>query len=441
MTGESLPVEKEKGNKVSGGTICTQGNFRYRALKTGNDTALAAIIDLVKKARSGKPEIQRVGDRISAIFVPIVTAIALTTYLVNAFVLDLSTGESLMRAIAVLVISCPCAMGLATPTAVMSGVGRAARSGILLRDGKILETLAGIQTIVFDKTGTLTTGKFIQGEMLNSGDESEEQIKSVIRALSARSSHPVSKSLRNSYTNAPEKLSEIRELKGLGMQGKDASGNNWEMGSARLFEGRIPDAFKEFDLFIGKNTVCVAALRISDEIRRGAAETIRLLQKNGYRTVLLSGDRNEKCHALAKNLGIDEWYGEKSPEEKLELIAKMKLNGAVAMMGDGINDAPALNLADAGISIAGASEVAQNSAQIILLEQAGIAALPEMMKLGKLSLRTIHQNLFWAFFYNVIAIPVAAAGLLNPMIAALSMAFSDVIVIGNSIRLQFRKLK
>jgi Cu+-exporting ATPase len=441
MTGESLPVEKLKGSRVSGGTICKQGNFRYRALKTGSDTDLARIIDLVKKARSGKPEIQRIGDRVSAVFVPVVVAIALITFLVNDFVLDLSAGESLMRAIAVLVISCPCAMGLATPTAVMSGVGRAARKGILFRDGKIMETLSSIKILVFDKTGTLTTGEFMPGELKTLQGVDESEINSILKALSSLSSHPVSKSLRKQIQEAAAGLSQIEELKGLGMQGKDAAGNLWMMGSARLFKNNIPSGIQNADLFVGKNGECLAGLKISDEIRPGAAETIAELKKMGYRTVLLSGDKNEKCEALAQVLGMNEWFGEKTPQDKLEHIERLKKAGAVAMVGDGINDAPALNLAQAGISISGASEVAQNSAQIILLENAGLKALPDMLKLSRLSLRTIRQNLFWAFFYNVIAIPIAAAGLLNPMVAALSMAFSDVIVIGNSIRLQFRKLK
>ncbi len=441
MTGESLPVEKVKGSRVGGGTICKQGNFRYRALKTGNDTDLARIIDLVKKARSGKPEIQRIGDRVSAIFVPVVIGIALITFAINAFLLDLSSGESLMRAVAVLVISCPCAMGLATPTAVMSGVGRAARKGILFRDGKIMETISGIKTLVFDKTGTLTTGEFVPGELKTSTGFSVSEINAVLKALASRSSHPISKSLRKQITETAAKLSQIEELKGLGMQGSDSEGHTWTMGSARLFNHQIPHELQGADLFVGKNGECIAGLKISDEIRPGAAETLSELYKMEYRIVLLSGDRSEKCENIAKQLGIQEWYGEQTPQDKLDFIEKLKKAGPVAMIGDGINDAPALNLADAGVSISGASEVAQNSAQVILLENAGLKALPDMLKLSRLSLRTIHQNLFWAFFYNVIAIPVAAAGLLNPMVAALSMAFSDVVVIGNSIRLQFRKLK
>lgn len=441
MTGESLPSEKSKGSKVTGGTVCMQGNFRFRALKTGNDTDLARIIDLVRKARSGKPEIQRIGDKISAIFVPVVTGIALLTFVVNALIFGISTTESLMRAIAVLVISCPCAMGLATPTAVMSGVGRAAGLGILFRDGKIMESLAGIKTLVFDKTGTLTTGNFEIAEirLANSADEAE--ILQIIKALSARSSHPVSTSLRNRITEKPAKLSQIKERKGLGMQGYDESGTLLQMGSARFFEGMIPDNFSNADLFVGTENECMAALYIRDEIRQDAAQSLQTLRESGYRLVLLSGDREEKCSMVASELGISEWYGQKTPEQKLEIIQSLKTEAPVAMIGDGINDAPALHLADVGISISGASEVARNSAGVIVLERAGMKALPEVMKLSRLSLRTIHQNLFWAFFYNIIAIPIAAAGFLSPMIAALSMAFSDVIVIGNSIRLQFRKLK
>ncbi|MCB0820775.1 MAG: heavy metal translocating P-type ATPase, partial [Bacteroidetes bacterium] len=376
-----------------------------------------------------------------AVFVFVVIGIAALTFLINALFADVSTTESLMRAIAVLVISCPCAMGLATPTAVMSGVGRAAGLGILFRDGKIMESVAGIRTLVFDKTGTLTTGNFEIAEikLANSADEAE--ILQIVKALAARSSHPVSTSLRNRITEKPAKLNQIKELKGLGMQGSDESGSLLQMGSARMFEGIIPENMLQADLYVGTENACLAALYISDEIRQDAAETLAALREMGCRLVLLSGDREEKCRQVATALGIEEWHAQKTPQEKLEIIENLKTEAPVAMVGDGINDAPALHLADVGISISGASEVARNSAGVILLERAGLKALPQVLKLSRLSLRTIKQNLFWAFFYNIIAIPVAAAGFLSPMIAALSMAFSDVIVIGNSIRLQFRKLK
>ncbi|MEX1189180.1 MAG: cation-translocating P-type ATPase [Bacteroidia bacterium] len=439
LTGESFPIEKGKGDLVSGGTICLQGNFRFRALKAGKDTALSQIIELVKKAQTGQPEIQRIGDKVSSIFVPVVTIIALVTFGVSFFLLDIGIQDSIMRAIAVLVISCPCAMGLATPTAVMSGIGRSAKSGILFRDGKVIEKLAKVDTVVFDKTGTLTTGEFKISALTVYNSDSTEEIHSILLSLSSKSGHPISKSILKEISGKKAGLKNIQEIKGLGMKGFDADGNEFLMGSVKILKDK--SHVSEHDLFLTKNEECIASLKLEDEIKPDAKSALNELHKMGIKTILLSGDSEYKCRIVAQELGIDQVFFRQSPEEKLKKIEELKSKTKVAMVGDGVNDAPALNLADVGISISDSSEVARNSAQLIVLEEAGILALPKALKLSKLSLRTIHQNLFWAFFYNVIAIPIAAVGLLNPMVAAFSMAFSDVVVIGNSILLQFRKLK
>lgn len=439
LTGESVPLDKEKGNYVSGGTICTHGNFRFRALQAGKNTALSKIIDLVRNAQTGQPEIQRIGDKVSAIFVPIVTAIALLTFLVSYFVIDTGTNEALMRAIAVLVISCPCAMGLATPTAVMSGLGRSAKQGILFRDGTVIEKLAKVNTIVLDKTGTLTTGKFKIDNLKIFSEHSEEEINSLLLALSSKSKHPISLSIQSNLKGEKAKLENITEIKGSGMKGFSLEGNTFEMGSAKILNEKLK--LDEYDLFLTLNGKCIAALSIEDEIKPDAKAAIKELNAMGIHTILLSGDNERKCRFVGNELGIKSIYSQKSPQEKLDYITELIKDKNVAMVGDGINDAPALNLANVGISISNASEVARNSAQLILLDEAGILAIPKALKLSKLSLRTIHQNLFWAFFYNIVAIPIAAAGFLNPMVAAFSMAFSDVIVIGNSILLQFKRLK
>ena len=439
LTGESLPVEKSKGDKVTGGTICLQGNFRFRALKAGKDTVLAQIIELVKKAQTGQPDIQRIGDKVSAVFVPVVTGIALLTFLTSYFLIDLGAQEAIMRAIAVLVISCPCAMGLATPTAVMSGIGRSAKSGILFRDGKVIEQLAKVDTVVFDKTGTLTTGNFSISELNIYGDYSEEEIHSILLALSSKSAHPISKSLVRELKGKKADLKDIKEVKGLGMTGINLHGDLLKMGSVKILSDEPKHA--NYDLYLTLNETCISSLKLQDEIKPDAREAVQELNAMGLKTVLLSGDHEYKCSLVAEKLGIKEFYYSQSPEQKLNVIERLKESSKVAMIGDGINDAPALNLSDVGISISDSSEVARNSAKLIVLNESGLLAVPKAMKLSRLSLRTIHQNLFWAFFYNVIAIPIAAAGLLNPMVAAFSMAFSDVVVIGNSILLQFRKLK
>jgi len=439
LTGESFPVEKQEDSMVSGGTIVEKGNFRLRALKAGKNTTLAQIIELVRKAQGGKPNIQRIGDKVSGIFVPVVILIAIITLLVNYFAISVGIQESLMRAIAVLVISCPCAMGLATPTAVMAGIGRAAKAGILFRDGKVTEQLAKVKSIVLDKTGTLTTGDFEVKEIKNFEHYADEDIRAMVYSLSSRSSHPISKSLARIFKGPKAAINSVKELKGLGMEGLTADGKIIRLGSKRLLKSPLEAG--DYDLFLMEEDRCLAAFQLADQLKPDAAEAITELNKMGIKTVLLSGDTKRKCQAIAQELGIDEVYAEKKPEEKLEIIRQLTKEMSVAMVGDGVNDAPALNLADVGISLSDASEVARNSAQVILLGKSSLMSLPDSVKLSRLTLRTIHQNLFWAFFYNVIAIPIAAAGFLNPMVAAFSMAFSDVIVIGNSILLQFRRLR
>lgn len=442
ISGESIPAEKMIGSAVTGGTILLSGPVRMRVTRIGQDTTLSKIITLVKQAQHEKPPVQLLADKISAIFVPVVLGISLITFLLAYFVFDLEAKAALMNSIAVLVISCPCAMGLATPTAVMVGIGRAARNGILIRGGRTLEQLAGIKTIVFDKTGTLTTGKFSSLEMQVSTGANENQIKEILLAVEQHSSHPLAKSivelLKKENIVPAKNISAVVEKKGLGMEAIDEAGTSWQMGSWRILanEEKTGDA----DIFIRRGTEIVATVRLKDEIRPEMKTVIEFLKKSGIRTILLSGDRKKKCEDVASVLGIDEVIAEQLPEQKSERIAALSKAGSVAMVGDGINDAPALARADVGISPGEASQVAMQSSQVVLLGKEGMSKLSESILIGKHSLKTIRQNLFWAFFYNVIAIPIAATGLLSPMVAALSMAFSDVIVIGNSIRLRTKRL-
>lgn len=439
ITGESMPAEKSVGDEIRAGTILRNGSIKMRVEKTGSETVLSNIISLVKNARLSKPEIQRIGDKVSAVFVPAVITISILTFLTAFFFLHLPVQKSLLNAIAVLVISCPCAMGLATPTAIAVGIGRAAKSGILIKGGKILESIKDIDTIVFDKTGTLTTGKFTVNNFQIFHDD-KKNIESIIVQMEKHSSHPIAKSLIRYFTEADEKfspLSEITEEKGIGMSAKDKEGNQYSLSSKA---DNLSEELKNFDVYLSKNKNVIAALKIADEIRHDAMATVNALKRSGYKIILLSGDRKEKCAIVASATGIDQVFAEQLPHQKSEVIAHLKKEGKVMMIGDGINDAPSLALADIGLSFGNASNIAINQAGIILLNNNKLYDIVNALQMAKHTLVTIKQNLFWAFFYNVIAIPVAAIGWLSPMIGALSMAFSDVIVIGNSIRLRFKKI-
>ena len=438
ISGESIPLNKEKGDKVVGSTILTGGNIIVKAEAIGRNTVLSKIIDLVKNAQQDKPEIQRLGDRVSAIFVPIVLGISLTTFLLSKFGFDLSTQQSMLQAIAVLVISCPCAMGLATPTAVMVGIGRAAKKGILIKGGSTLEELAKTKTIIFDKTGTLTTGKFTI-KSLNVIGYNEQEIIDVLFNIEARSSHPIAKSI---VENLKEKariiaLSGIEELKGIGLSATDEMGNNWKVGSYRMASELTDDKLHE--IYILKNNKLIATLDIEDEIKPKAKEIIAGLTNQGIEIILLSGDKQSKCDALAQTLNIQTVFAEQLPDEKLTKVEEYSSKGNTVMVGDGVNDAPALARASVGISFGDATDVSINTAQVVLLGTNGIDKLTETLHLSRLTFKTIKQNLFWAFFYNVLAIPVAAFGFLSPIIATATMGLSDIVVIGNSILLKVKK--
>jgi Cu+-exporting ATPase len=445
ITGESIPVDKTAGSKVIGGTILLSGNIRMRAESVGDNTLLAKIIDLVKKAQQAKPNIQKLGDKISAIFVPVVLGISVLTFCINYFFVPFDAGtnvlqEAILRAIAVLVISCPCAMGLATPTAVMVGIGRAAKKGILIKGGSTLEEFAKVKTIVFDKTGTLTTGKFKIRQIKTFEGVSETEVKEILLVMEQHSSHPIAKSIVEELksTVSTKKFTSVEELKGVGMSARDEQDNTYKAGSYIVAKELGADV--GHSLYLVKNDKLIATLDLEDMLKPNTAETIQQLVEQGIQPVILSGDSREKCEALAAKVGIKTVYSEQLPSQKLEVIDNLTKTAPTAMVGDGINDAPALAKASVGVSLSNATQAAIQSAQVILLKNNNLATLVEAQLISKHTLITIKQNLFWAFFYNIIAIPVAAMGLLNPMVGALAMAFSDVIVIGNSIRLKTKKL-
>ena len=437
LTGESVPVEKGKYAQLIGGTIIEHGNITMLATKVGSNTVLSQIIELMKKAQGAKPPVQKLGDQVAAIFVPAVIVIALFTFILTWLVGHAGVQHALMNAIAVLVISCPCAMGLATPTAVMVGLGRAAKNGILIKGGDTVEAVTKTKYIVFDKTGTLTTGKFKINNIVTEPGTNVELIRGTITAIEERSNHPIARSLVEGLKGLPQQkviLRAVTEEKGLGMRAEDVEGNHYFLGASK---NSNKDAL--FNVSLYKNQALVAQIEIDDEIKPQAATLIAELKKMNIIPVLLSGDKQSRCERVAQAIGIAEVHGEKLPAEKLTVIDIYKKKGETIMVGDGINDAPALTQANVGISMNDSSQVAIQSAKVILLNT-DLFSLVKFLQISRHTLITIKQNLFWAFAYNIVAIPIAALGFLSPMFGALAMAFSDVVVIGNSLRLKVKKI-
>ena len=436
LTGESKPVYKQKKDVLIGGSLITDGSVKAQVTATGKDTVLSNILNLVKQAQAEKPPVQQLADKISEVFVPVVIGISILTFLLNYLLFDVTLTNSLMRSIAVLVISCPCAMGLATPAAIAVGLGRAARNGILFRNAKSLELFKNITTVVFDKTGTLTKGDFSVTAFKSSMDETE--FKQIVFSLEKFSNHPIAKTITNKWkTNNVLHWKKVEEIKGLGINAADMNGNQFQLGSYKIAKDITED--NNHTAYLLKNGALIGWLDMEDQIRPEAAAVINYLHSENIKTILLSGDTAERTNKVAATLGITEVYAEKSPEEKLLLVEQLNNISPVAMVGDGINDSPALAKATIGISMSDASQLAMQSAQVVLMN-GGIQHLPLALGLGKNTFITIKQNLFWAFIYNIVAIPVAAVGLLHPGIAALAMGFSDVVLAINSIRLNYRKV-
>lgn len=435
ITGESIPVHKYSKDILIGGSFITDGTVKAQVTAVGNDTVLSGIINLVKQAQGEKPPVQQLADKISGIFIPVVLVIAVLTLSVNWIILDDFT-KALMRSIAVLVIACPCAMGLATPAAIAVGLGRAAKTGILFRNATSLELFKDITQVVFDKTGTLTTGNFRIAGFHSTIDEDE--FKKVVYSLEKYSNHPIAKSITTEWKRKdPISWQKIEEVKGLGMQATDKEGNTWVAGSYK-----IADAFTKEDdhnIYLVKNSHLVGWIDVQDEIRPEAKSVIDYLHRKNIKTILLSGDRYAKCYQLASQLGIDTVIAEQTPGQKLEKIAELNNLAPTAMVGDGINDAPALAKATIGVSMNDASQIAMQSAQVVLMNH-GLKNLPTALGLGKHTYLTIKQNLFWAFAYNIVAIPVAAFGFLTPTFGALVMGLSDVVLAINSVRLFVKKV-
>ena len=438
VTGESAPVHKIAKNKLIGGSIISDGTVKAQVTAVGNDTVLSGIINMVKQAQGEKPPVQKLADKISAVFIPLVLGIAAITLIISWILLKDFT-PALMRSIAVLVIACPCAMGLATPAAIAVGLGRAAKTGILFRNATSLETFKDIKKVVFDKTGTLTTGKFtIGGFKLTNQAVKEDEFKRIAFSLEKFSNHPIARSITAGWKTKDEiKWKKVEEVKGFGMKAEDAEGNTWWAGSFKVAQQITDD--DTHNVYITKNNELLGWVDVKDEIRPEAKSVIDYLHSKNVETILLSGDRQAKCDQLASQLGIDIVIAEQTPEQKLVKIDELNKQAPTAMVGDGINDAPALAKATIGVSMNEASQIAVESAQVILMNH-GLKNLPTALGLGKHTYLTIKQNLLWAFAYNIVAIPVAAFGLLTPTFGALVMGLSDVVLAINSVRLFIKKV-
>lgn len=480
LTGEFAPVDKAPGAKLYTGTVNLDGRLVMRITATGEETALAQIIAVVQRAQNSRASIQRLGDQVSSVFVPVVVVIALLTaawwglalssatqvsqwlaqYLWPVFIPETALAAAVIHAAGVLIVACPCAMGLATPAAIMAGTNAAARRGILIRDGEALEKTGSITAVLFDKTGTLTQGRIHVAavEDLRKQGQPHDELNQLAAALAAPSSHPLSRAVAgvepvsgrlDSASRRITPLAQWRELRGQGVEAQ-SDGATVRLGSLKWLgecgvEAGAGDAFTtEWTrkgatvLGVARDEQLIGLLALQDTIKPDAQNVVRQLQDAGYRAYLVTGDNRATAAAIAQEVGMltENVFAEVRPESKAEIVQRLQQRGErVAFVGDGINDAPALEQADLGIAVAQASDVAREAADIILLKS-DIHAIPEALGLARATLVTIKQNLFWAFFYNAAAIPLAVLGFLSPLLCAAAMGLSDLVVIGNALRLR-----
>lgn len=452
LTGESLPVEKSLGSEVYAATLNTTGVLQYRASKVGSDTALANIITLVQQAQGSKAPIARVADKISGVFVPIVMGISVLT-LIAWILAGTAIDIAILRAVSVLVIACPCSLGLATPIAIMVSSGKGARLGILFRHAAAIEQLKQVETVMFDKTGTLTEGKPKVTDVIATNPRKMLQLAA---SLEQSSEHPLSRAVVAKAKEEGLQLAEVQEfeaLVGRGIQGKLGT-SIIRIGNTALMEengitiskvsteelAKLSDQGKT-PLLVANDSKFIGIIAVADTLRKETKQAIAELKALGMKTIMLTGDNERTAKAIAKEAGVDSYLAGQLPGQKEEAIASYAKQGKVAMVGDGINDAPALAKADIGIAVGSATDVARETADVVLVRN-NLQDVTKAIKLSKATMRNIHQNLFWAFFYNILGIPLATGVFtlfggpqLSPMFAAFAMSMSSVCVVLNALRL------
>ncbi len=453
ITGESMPVKRGEKSSVTGGTTVVGGYAKVRVVGVGEDSVLASVIKLVQDANSDKAPIAKLADKISGVFVPVVLGIALVAFVVWLCV-GAAAETAMSMAVSVLVISCPCALGLATPVAVMVGTGKGAENGILVKSGEALQTLHGVKTVIFDKTGTITEGEPTVTDFETDGDR--ERLEQAVAMIESKSEHPLGKAIAK-MRKTDGTAEDFETLSGRGVRAK-ADGRIYLIGNAALMKEQNATLSEKWrsraeqlaadaktPMFVAEDGVVVGIVAVADKIKETSAFAVAELKKAGVHTVMLTGDNRLAAEAVARAVGVDEVFAEVLPGDKEQVVRKFMEKGVTAMVGDGINDAPALTRADVGIAVGAGADIALDSADVILIKN-DLSDVATAVRLSKATIANVKQNLFWAFFYNAVCIPLAAGVLyvpfgikLNPMIGAAAMSFSSLFVVGNALRLKLFK--
>ncbi len=456
ITGESIPIEKKKGDKVIGATINKVGSFRFRAEKVGADTTLSQIIKLIENAQGRKAPIQRFADIVSAYFVPAVMAIALATFILWNFASEKDFSFALIAAVSVLVIACPCSLGLATPTAIMVGTGKGAKNGILIKGGDALETAHKIKAVIFDKTGTITKGIPSVTNLVSINSGSKKTLLQTAASIEQLSEHPLAESIVKNAKENKIKLKKASKFNAIPGHGVAASigKEKYYFGNAKLMKKQgikispstnemihgFEEEGKTVMILAGKGKI-KGIVAVADTIKETSKEAVNALQKMNIRVFMITGDNKRTAKSIAKQAGIKHVFAEVLPEDKANYVKRLQKQGKykIAMVGDGINDSPALAQADIGIAMGSGTDVAMETGNIVLMKN-DLRDVPRSIKLSRMTMSKIRQNMFWALFYNTLGIPIAAMGMLNPMIAGGAMALSSVSVVSNSLLLKFKKI-